>query len=987
MLAGLFLDSARRHANRTALVIGKVRYSYADLAERACKIATVLSSCHKVGRDTTCMIVAERTIEGFSSILGALIAGHGYVPVHPLYPVERGIQIAESARPTCLVADSLGTTLAGSIASMNRGIEVAVYATSPPLDVAGSCKIVLWSDIETVSPCAAPVDDDAERLAYIMYTSGSTGRPKGVGIRRKNVNAYLEGFMSLYPLNSGDRCTQFFDFGFDLSVHDMFCTWLAGACLYVPPEGKPLLAQQMVAEHQLTVWFSAPSLASELMRGKRLGPGAMPSLRLAFFCGDILQLDVARRMAEAAPNAQLVNLYGPTEATIAFTHFPLDDMAILNRLGEVPIGHQLPGQHVSVVRNRDQEAMPGEAGEIILTGTQVADGYWEADSQIGKRFLCADSNRKVWSYRTGDMAKMHPTYGLLFRGRNDQQVKIGGYRVEIRDIEIAVERASDARSAVATYSLGGQLGIVAFVEREPDSLIDIERRCAQLLPSYMVPARFVALSPLPANKNGKLDRRKLQELAATLPAIVPTPTGINAVTAERVGPLVIECLNRHRRRGFNPHHIKSDEPIVNYLDSMGFINAMLDIEETLGVSTAKFEHVESAASIIAGILAATFGDPSKQSMGTSGSRTSGQGSPHLFRGLIDVHFDVTRISRIDGKTGRLFYRGYEISELYQERKFLDVAHYLIVGAYASSEKLAEADRLIQEGAESVSALEFPRERVAAIPQTALISAILSLGTFAGTIESLAEPDMIWRKALHAMGFILGAIRLRSCARRSGVKLVGVTREPLSAAAVSSILGRSLSAVECQVAESLFVILAEHGANTGSFVARVAASTGADFFACLSAAASAFGGPRHGGATSAVMKILDGTSDIREVPDVIAESLATSGYVPGFGHRIYRTVDPRIPLLRNLAEMLVNDGRDDAPLRVMDEFVSTLSSRQKFGIYPNVDSYAAVVLKLFGVEADEATAIFAMARTAGWAAHICEQLDNNILIAPSLLYVE
>src|SRR5262249_22796202 len=137
--------------------------------------------------------------------------------------------------------------------------------------------------------------------AYLLFTSGSTGAPKGVLVSHRNVTTYLRSVAARYTPNPEDRFTQLFDLTFDLSVHDMFLCWGAGAALYCPPESAKMAPREFVRRHELTVWFSTPSTAAFMLRARMLRPGDFPSLRWSLFCGEPLPKRVAEAFAAAAP--------------------------------------------------------------------------------------------------------------------------------------------------------------------------------------------------------------------------------------------------------------------------------------------------------------------------------------------------------------------------------------------------------------------------------------------------------------------------------------------------------------------------------------------------------------------------------------------------------------------------------------------------------------------------------------------------------------
>ena len=304
-------------------------------------------------------------------------------------------------------------------------------------------------------------------IAYIMFTSGTTGVPKGVAVRRDNVTSYLCAIKKIAPIDPGTRCSQLFDLSFDLSVHDLLHTWASGGCLYVMDNEEGLDPVGFARRHALQSWFSVPSVFAMARRLNRLSDGMLPELRLSLFCGEPLPVSIAEEWAKVAPNSRILNLYGPTEATIAITseEFSLVPESA-DRPATVPLGTAFENCAAVVV---DQFGNPGSVGELWLGGAQISDGYINNEEENSKKFLNKTLPGYDYSrwYRTGDLVRSDGTYGLVFQGRLDNQVKIQGYRIELLEIEEILRRVSNSPDAAAVpwppSQTGSAEGIVGFV--------------------------------------------------------------------------------------------------------------------------------------------------------------------------------------------------------------------------------------------------------------------------------------------------------------------------------------------------------------------------------------------------------------------------------------------------------------------------------------------------------------------------------------------
>ena len=510
-LGEMMLCSAALYSDRPALWIDDTTISYGELLSLASPMADALINAD-LGRGTSrCAILGNRTLTTFSGIIGALLARCTYVPLNPAHPTSRLISITASADIDALIVDENALDCARDlIPSLARSTLVIMPSNPTPPDWAINVprhRFVSQRDLQPLDPDTLHPGTPDEG-AYLLHTSGSTGTPKGIQVRNRNVMAYLRSVAERYVPLPTDRMSQLFDLTFDLSVHDMFLCWGAGATLYCPPVRAKFAPRDFVRKHELTTWFSVPSTAATMLGLRMLRPGDFPSLRLSLFCGEAFPRRLATAWAAAAPNSIIENLYGPTEATIAFTSFRLptapDQPESLPSI--TPIGWPLPDQQAALV---DADGKPADEGELCLAGSQVTDGYWRRDDLTAERFVRFgwDTTNRIW-YRTGDRARQTPEHGLVFLGRLDRQVKIAGYRVELDEIEATLQRVVHTNAAAVAWPItedGLARGIVGFIRDVPLADAEILEQCRGLLPAYAVPTSIRRVNQWPLNANGKTD--------------------------------------------------------------------------------------------------------------------------------------------------------------------------------------------------------------------------------------------------------------------------------------------------------------------------------------------------------------------------------------------------------------------------------------------------------------------------------------------------
>jgi amino acid adenylation domain-containing protein len=520
-LATVLMRSAERNASRVALVVDRCSYTYANLVDRARRLATLLVELRGDTRVPELgAVVASRRFDSFVAVMGTLFSRAAYVPLSPKFPPAQTEHMlrASGARTLAIESEDLNEPMLSILDRLsNIGIVVtdledvrAVAARLRSHHVTGAREIALRPPIEV-----QPIPNDA--MAYLMFTSGSTGLPKGVMVSHGNVMACLTSFGDRFAIDAEDRFTQNFELTFDLSVFDMFLCWTHGASLFVPPPSQRACPAALVPEAGITIWFSVPSMALFMQQMRALTPGAFPSLRWSLFCGERLPFRVAAAFAEAAPNSVVENLYGPTEVTVACTAHTFDPRAVYDAtLGSVPIGKPLPGMSAALVNDALAPVAPGQPGELCLAGEQVALGYWHAPDKIAERFVRVpwDPSGRLW-YRTGDLVTRAEGDVLVHLGRLDDQVKVRGYRIELGEVEFALRRVLN-REQVAALGLPSRnpdvLEIVAFVAGGAFDEATIRTALDAILPAYMHPSHFVSVHALPLSSNGKIDKGELRRI-------------------------------------------------------------------------------------------------------------------------------------------------------------------------------------------------------------------------------------------------------------------------------------------------------------------------------------------------------------------------------------------------------------------------------------------------------------------------------------------
>ncbi|MDU0205143.1 amino acid adenylation domain-containing protein [Paenibacillus sp. MAH-36] len=521
-LGSVFWRSVEQFHDRPALVVHDEVYSYKELGDKAIQLAQLIQTAEIGEQQEVVAVFASRSLTSYTGVLGTLTSGRGYVPLNPKFPLERTLYMLQASGASTIIVgiEALGL-LAKLLPLVNRRLNVILPMEDNEMGniiAARNQKHRFFCTMDLVerNEWWRPYPSNLEKTAYLLFTSGSTGNPKGVPVSHRNVTSYLQHVITSYSFNELDRFSQMFDMTFDLSVHDMFICWGSGACLYPVPEQAVMSPAKFIKDHELTVWFSVPSVPMFMQKLRLLKPNAFPSLRYSFFCGEALPQGIAEAWQEAANNSVVENLYGPTEATIAISQYRWDADRSPGecKRGLVPIGQVFPTQEWRIISEDFRELSVGEVGELCVSGTQITRGYLNDDAKTKHSYIIfPDHPRKIW-YRTGDLVMCNESNNLYYLGRIDNQLQIMGYRVEIQEIE-HVLLGTGAAFAVVVPLLqqhGKAEGVCAFLPKELEANhLEILNHCQAKLPDYMIPRKLIFVEDVPLNSNGKIDRKQLME--------------------------------------------------------------------------------------------------------------------------------------------------------------------------------------------------------------------------------------------------------------------------------------------------------------------------------------------------------------------------------------------------------------------------------------------------------------------------------------------
>ncbi|HEX6937883.1 MAG TPA: citrate synthase [Longimicrobiales bacterium] len=360
------------------------------------------------------------------------------------------------------------------------------------------------------------------------------------------------------------------------------------------------------------------------------------------------------------------------------------------------------------------------------------------------------------------------------------------------------------------------------------------------------------------------------------------------------------------------------------------------------------------------------------------------------RGLEGVVVAETRLSKIYGEEGRLIYSGYEIEDLAENTTFEEVCHLLWYGALPNRRQLdALRSQLAAERTVHPDLIQLLRMLPADThPMAALRTAASALASYDPESEDMSREANL-RKAIRITAKLPTLTAAFDRLRRG--KEPVEPRSDLSHAAnfLYMLHGAEPGELEARIIDAALILHAEHGMNASTFSARVTVATLSDMHSGVTSAIGTLKGPLHGGANERVMRMLQEIGEPDNVEGWIRSALDRKERIMGFGHRVYRALDPRAPILKRLAEELSGRGGNTKWLEISERIQSVMAEemeRRGKKVYPNVDFFSASVYYTLGIPTDLFTNVFACARAAGWTAHIIEQYEDNRLIRPKAEYV-
>ncbi|MDH3604742.1 MAG: non-ribosomal peptide synthetase, partial [Candidatus Tectomicrobia bacterium] len=523
-----FEQQAAQYPHHVAVQAADATLTYDDLNRGANRLAHVILAAHGEAVGTIALLF-DQGAEVITAFMGVLKADKIVVPLDPAYPPSRTAYMVEDAQTALIVTHTAHEGLAHDLAQ-------------------GRCPVLNIDALPATSAESNPgVVIPPDAFAYILYTSGSTGEPKGVIENHRNALHFAMVFTHSFPLSPADRLTLLTSCSFSASMADLFSALLNGASLHlfdVKQRGVSHLAHWLRQE-AITVYHSVPTVYRHFVR-TLTGDEAFPALKLIYLAGEpIYTRDVELFKRHFAAPCRFLSALGSTEMKIIQQYFIDHETQLPGPF--VPVGYSVDDSEIWLLDDAGQRITGDQPGEIAVRSPYISPGYWRKPEQTRATFLPDPAGGVSRIYRTGDLGRLLPDGCLVHLGRQDAQVKVRGYRVELTEVEAALLSTGDlSEAAVTLYDNPSAAPIlVAYVAPAaspvPTASV-LRRKLSAILPDYMIPSTFVGLDAIPLTPTGKVDRNALPAPSDARPHLQTAYAPPRTPTEARLAELWTEVL-------------------------------------------------------------------------------------------------------------------------------------------------------------------------------------------------------------------------------------------------------------------------------------------------------------------------------------------------------------------------------------------------------------------------------------------------------------
>ena len=504
------------------LRVGDKNFSYKQITKYSLQTASILKNLG--AKKEAVGLIGQRTASSYFGILGIIFSGCHYVPINLKYNLDKQLKIINDSKIRILVGSQEELEAFNAVLDEKSRESIDAWVIPYGKMDFNNEKWFSETSLAKIHVMDEPESQHVSHLTYIMYTSGSTGHPKGVLVSQDNLLAWLKNMTELYCMDKEFNASQTYDLSFDLSVADIFFTFSNHGTLCVLNEKELLLPINYIAKNNIEFWSSVPTLINFMHKMGVLKPNIFPTIKRSIFCGEPMPRYLADAWKIAAPNSTVENLYGPTEATIWITRYIYEGLNDSEQFvnNNLPIGTPLQDHEVELIDANDKLIVDTSQGEIIYKGPQITLGYLNDQAKTDLAFTKFkwDQQESIW-YKSGDIGCYNLNGSLECLGRKDRQIKLGGRRVEVAEIELSLRSFPLLEDLVVVPMRDEDNTVLELIGFTMNTLSVEELRAIKLnsqgdLEAIFFPKRVFKVEKFPVNTSGKLDRKKLIQISKEL---------------------------------------------------------------------------------------------------------------------------------------------------------------------------------------------------------------------------------------------------------------------------------------------------------------------------------------------------------------------------------------------------------------------------------------------------------------------------------------
>lgn len=494
-------NSAGRVPEKIAVADEKNAFTYEELLDKAERIGAALAKETAVRRAVP--VYMDKSCNALAAFMGAVKAGCFYCLLDPSQPVERINMILSTLGAELMIVDEKSAKKQEKLGFTGKVFNIEELLTYTPSEKEREKLDAIRAEALDIDPL------------YSIFTSGSTGVPKGVIVNHRSVIDFIDCFTDTFHITQEDVIGNQAPFDFDVSVKDIYSTLKTGATMQIIPKklfSFPMPLMDYLDDRKVTTLIWAVSALCIVTTLKGFEYKRPSQINKVIFSGEVMPVKHLNIWRETYPEAMFVNVYGPTEITCNCTYYIVDREFELDET--LPMGKAFPNERVFLLDDEDRLVtpdMPEVTGEICVSGTAVTLGYYNNKEKTSQAFVqnpLNDSYNEI-IYRTGDLGYYSKTGELYFSSRKDFQIKHMGHRIELGEIDMAINAVDGVVRACCIFDKEGNK-ILGFYEGSADKKT-ITHELMKKLPKFMIPQEFIQVESMPVTKNGKIDRNALME--------------------------------------------------------------------------------------------------------------------------------------------------------------------------------------------------------------------------------------------------------------------------------------------------------------------------------------------------------------------------------------------------------------------------------------------------------------------------------------------